>query len=350
MNSSTMTPDEIAQIRTFGEIFLFDLNGAVAASILYGMVLLVTGMGLFVLLQKRRQKMKDRDSTSKPANTVYIITVIVSFILATLFWGQFIAGFSYSIRATLVDNPEMDIGKLNATDNVLYPLDIIGNVASQLMPLITDAFIVWRASLLFRDNRKMMIAPVLLLLADAVMNVVYLAYTATISGAEISQQGESRLFTNVWTSILALSLATNAAASLLMLWKFWRARQVIFQKRPYSKAQRVLLILFESGVIFCAFQIVVLGLTQSSFVPLSSFNLGTAAMVDIYSIFSAMYPTVVLVLINSIQESPVEFIQMDKSLMHANANAARPRLGLTPIAFGSVSEKDTDVELGTAGP
>ncbi|KAG5651753.1 hypothetical protein H0H81_007565 [Sphagnurus paluster] len=75
-------------------------------------------------------------------------------------------------------------------------------------------------------------------------------------------------------------------------------------KRTISLCYKALLVIVESGLVFLVLQATITGLTFAPLVPLSSFDFGVSAMVCLYILFSAMYPSIVIILGNCVKEPP----------------------------------------------
>lgn len=109
------------------------------------------------------------------------------------------------------------------------------------------------------------------------MTFAYLALTVEFSTRVSSVlDGKELLVNNVFTARIALSLATNAIATLLIAYKLWYvggpALARMFLSYPHrthrkfvinnlgmaqrqSKVEKVLVLLVESGVLYCALQV-----------------------------------------------------------------------------------------------
>jgi len=163
--------------------------------------------------------------------------------------------------------------------------------------LISDLIVIWRGWVLFQDQQWVLIGPAILWLGAFGTHLAYLILILTPSGYEAFSMGGS---TNmILRAALSLSLATNAVTTLLIAYKLWAHRKLIVKNLGLSSrvspAQRILILLVESGIIYCGFQATYLGLSHRS--DADRFAVYTFA--DVYFALSAMYPTIVITMVNS---------------------------------------------------
>ncbi|KAF5378743.1 hypothetical protein D9615_007000 [Tricholomella constricta] len=336
-----MNPEDSILLQHLGLTFLFDLSSLVGLTLIYGMLVSLTLISIAMLLRRGR-----------PSRRFMLFVNLLAFLLGTLQWAAYLEGFVYKIRATLVELPDypLDDSRLDAINARLFPGVVIDNWASQLLPLLSDAIIVWRALAFFPNQRWVMAAPLTLLLGGIVTSIVYLGLTSKLASTQAAQVGASAVTANLFASTIALSLATNAVATSLVSYRLWSHRKTMLKSgfQRMSNTQKVMLIVVESGVLFCIFQVVVMALMFAPYEPLSSFDLGSVTTVSIYTLFSAMYPTIIVILASR-QRSSVETFGLNPALDLSTGSdgVVRPAAARSELAFQLPgSRQDEDEEAG----
>ncbi|GLB42420.1 hypothetical protein LshimejAT787_1104350 [Lyophyllum shimeji] len=295
-----MTPKDRSLLQVIGRVFLFDVGPLVALSVLYGIFILLVSIAVVMFIQGERK--------SRPAWIMFIIT-LTTFVLGTVYWASFLEGFVYKIQASLVDDLDqpLDDARLDDINTHLFTTNTIQNWVSQLTPFISDGIVVWRAWVLFAEQRSVLAAPIVLLIAGTALSITYSALTSTFAASLSAQFGENTVPAKIYHASLALSLATNAGATLLIPYKLRTLRESFrgMAVRGSSPVQRVMILLVESGALFCMLQVVTVALVLVPFTPFSPTDVGGTTMLSMYYLFCAMYPTAVMILVKC-QQSVVE--------------------------------------------
>jgi hypothetical protein len=72
-------------------------------------------------------------------------------------------------------------------------------------------------------------------------------------------ESEWLLASNLYTSRVSITFATNFFGTLVIAYQLWKHRQTIVGElglsRKFTKGQKVLLYLVESGALYCALQV-----------------------------------------------------------------------------------------------
>jgi len=162
---------------------------------------------------------------------------------------------------------------------------------------VSDSVVVWRAWVLFRLQKRFLIVPLAFLLATIAMIFACLFLTFEHYAFVNS------VYAPLYGAALTLSLATNAIVTVMFSYKLWSHRRFMsglaLRRRQPSKGQRIISVIIESGVVYCATQL---------FIIISEFAqihrgyhpdmFGLKIITGILWSFTGMYPTVVMVLIN----------------------------------------------------
>ncbi|KAE9399613.1 hypothetical protein BT96DRAFT_993798 [Gymnopus androsaceus JB14] len=113
--------------------------------------------------------------------------------------------------------------------------------------LVADAFIVWRAWAIWRENMIIKWILIILLLLDI---------GVSIADGILDTMGEANsTITLDWVSAV-LNLAVNVAATLLIVYRAWKHHKSVqeISRRRKTRVEAILLIFIESGVIFGVIQ------------------------------------------------------------------------------------------------
>ncbi|KAF9017410.1 hypothetical protein BDZ89DRAFT_961140 [Hymenopellis radicata] len=170
--------------------------------------------------------------------------------------------------------------------------------------IVGDSVVIWRAWVLWTGDRirKIMIVPVTLLLVSLVFAILDVNCLVKESyGSKSTIPSGSR--TCRWAEPIswAISLLTNMAATALIAAKAWEHRQLlrtgIGRSGTRSRGEKILILLVESGFVYCLFW-----LTQL----LDFFDIprATGGVFYLYLIVSTMgdqisglYPTLIIILV-----------------------------------------------------
>ncbi|RDB20153.1 hypothetical protein Hypma_012952 [Hypsizygus marmoreus] len=291
-----MSPEETALLQSAGFSFINSFAPLIATTLLHGIFVLLFTTSAITALR--------RSPPSRP--TIMFAVTLASFLIATLYWASQTACMTILIRSVLVDNTGLPLRqKFRLTNARTYKPNIIILWTSQLLPIISDLVVVWRAWVLFTEQLWVMAVPLLLALGTIGTTLAYIGLTMVTSGTNVAANAETAALANVLNASLALSLATNGAATGLIAYKFWTHRKFVVNMlgiaRRQSRVQKVLIILVESGLIYCLFQLMmlILGFTMPEGGPGSAPYLASPVIYAIYTELTAMYPTIIAVLVNS---------------------------------------------------
>ncbi|GLB44416.1 hypothetical protein LshimejAT787_1700430 [Lyophyllum shimeji] len=303
-----MTPEELANVTIIGRSLLANVVSVIPATLLYGMFIYLFGHSTAITIH--------RGLRSWPARVMFI-TSLTTFILTSLLWGAFIAALLIQLKAGLVDDLAefAQKRKLAAINAQIFPCMVIENWVDQLVIYISDGIVVWRAWVLFSEERWMMMLPAMLLLASIATGLAYLALMSSLSAFIAVQLRQATITLNLVTANLALSFATNVVATLMILYRLWRHRRIVGVKAlgAPSAVQKVLVTLVESGAFYCAVQLPRVILYASPVKPYTPRYYVTQVILTIASMLTSMYPTMVIVLVNQ-HRTMVEFFGFDTGL------------------------------------
>ncbi|KAI0643441.1 hypothetical protein C8Q79DRAFT_1012720 [Trametes meyenii] len=174
---------------------------------------------------------------------------------------------------------------------------------------VGDAIIIWRVYALWcrEGERRILLLPVAFFLGSLSMSLS-ITYCATQQNAKIDLGAFTHppFCLNIQTASYSMTLATTAVATALIAYKAWeysRVHREAFGKlsRP-TKAQRVMVILVESGVLYMLFFLVqVIGSLRSvseSIDKRPTISFGFMLYDYTTSIIVGMYPTIIVILVH----------------------------------------------------
>ncbi|TFK87851.1 hypothetical protein K466DRAFT_586036 [Polyporus arcularius HHB13444] len=194
--------------------------------------------------------------------------------------------FQQAPLTTLLDSPVHSIQ--NCTNTAALTVNVV----------IGDAIVWWRAWVLWPGDSLVRCMCVVMILATMVLGAMD---TATTCGAQVPG------WVLINPSRVALfSLLTNAVATTLIAYRAWKHRRLIMSylkargSSPRTQVERTLALLVESGVLFCAFWVIIV-VYEFSEVKYPAFEVSAFAHGLYYVIrgclvpLIGMYPTVVII-------------------------------------------------------
>lgn len=319
-----MTPEELSVVAVIGRSLLLNVVGFIPLTMFYGIFIYLFGHSTAIFMH--------RGLRSWPARVMFA-TSLTTFVLTSLHWGAYTAALLISMKMALVDDPAefAQKARLAVVNNRIFPTMVIENWVDQLLIYISDGVVVWRAWVLFSEERWMMIFPVMLLLASITTGLAYLALMSSLSAFIAVQLRQAILTLNLVTANLALSFATNVVATLMILYRLWSHRRIVGVKSlgAPTSVQKVLITLVESGAFYCAVQLPRVILFASPIKPYTVRYYITQVILAIASMLTAMYPTMVVVLVNQ-QRTMVEFFGLDTGLGRKRRPVDEERQAVTP--------------------
>lgn len=351
-----MTPEETALVQRLGNNLIIGLAWLITLTLLYGIFILLFTISTAIIIR--------RGLKAFPQRAMFAVT-LVTFLIASVHWAAQLAGATILIRYVMINNPELPfLQRLPVFRAKIYQPNLIILWTTQILPIINDAVVIWRARVLFPQQKWIIIPPMTLWIGLVGTSFAYLGLQ--VSPAVVTNSASTGLPStegHLLTSTFAISIATNISATLLIGYKLWSHRKVVVKNLGLggrrSQVQNVLIVLVESGVIYCALQTATLILTL---VPDSTAGTGSGRIPGLvffatYVLLSAMYPTIVVVLVNS-QRSTADIYELTGVVVtlgdKVHGPGARPAtLGhlsfAAPQFHNRTSTERTDGALGTLG-
>ncbi|KAF9469469.1 hypothetical protein BDZ94DRAFT_1303186 [Collybia nuda] len=289
MSSERNIPSDPTILIHVGKLFIGQVVQTCSYTILYGAFCLLYLQSTATYLKKKQ---------SNKAQFWMFLLSTATFLLATVHEATLLAYVGIAIHSILVGSQNIPlIERLPYANNLLQKPNSVLAWAGYLEFIISDAVVSWRAFILLQGRVWVMIIPGLLLLGSA-------AYIVIITRGNYFSAGGALETHNLDIIGLGLSLATNIVATALIGYVYWSHRKDMVAglgKHKTTRAERVLALLLESGSIFCLFQAIVfiLGFTPAFDDDSTIAFYAQTIFPTTFFAFSAMYPTMVIVLVNA---------------------------------------------------
>ncbi|KAF9061292.1 hypothetical protein BDP27DRAFT_1429106 [Rhodocollybia butyracea] len=286
-----MTPEEVAAVSRAGLAFFENLGVDILVSTLFGIYFLAYCISLYIYFKK-----KGNAGNAKKAmicvlhgNFALMVMLIVSFVAVTLEvvkYAQVISGGSMK-QIAIADSK---LSRIVENDISIWS----GNV----IELIADTVIVWRAWAVWMDNTKVKWTLLLLMLADT---AVSLADCVAVSATDVLTESQS--ISLDWVAII-LSLSVNIVATCLIGFRAWlhhKSMNTISIRRKKTQGERILLLLVESGAIYMLVQLLVIitnALNMNAPVA-STIDLVTSFTSQLYISAACLNPVLIFILVQT---------------------------------------------------
>ncbi|KAJ7677621.1 hypothetical protein B0H17DRAFT_1078967 [Mycena rosella] len=195
--------------------------------------------------------------------------------------------------------------------------------------MISDAIVIWRASVMYGHRRWAQVA----LWAVAFADVVIWAYAFALTSRDTEQRSHNPATDQKLITIsFFISLGTNLLGTGAIAWKHRRlVAQKSFLKWKRSEVTRILLLLVETGAIWAVIQLTATILLQIDTEALSALDLATAVMQKVEVYLAAILPTatVLIVRLHRFSESTMDL----SAIQTPGASNRTPSTLLSTIHF-----------------
>ncbi|KAJ7587283.1 hypothetical protein C8J56DRAFT_1165337, partial [Mycena floridula] len=269
-----MTPDEVSTLKYAGQVLVENFSSMVPLTFFYGAYVLLASLAMYNLLAK----------PTKTASTwVLCFMLSLIFLVTTAYFCLFVAFCFKLISGALIDNTELalsdrlEIASASTLQITLAELWVSGSGNS--LPFI------------FTD-----VLTLLATLGLSMASAIIVTITSTSTPDFVQGQVE-----NLGIAGSTMSLATNLMAVILIGVKAYQHHKFMKDTigQGYSPSGKVLIFLTESGSVYLAFQIITLCLTTTDSTPLTTLDAVDAIWINMMNIFSAAYPSLVILIANS---------------------------------------------------
>ncbi|KAJ7472678.1 hypothetical protein FB451DRAFT_1175406 [Mycena latifolia] len=260
-----MTPSEATLLERFAQALLRNAEVLILIAIAYG-AFLRHPCGYVVTAAMALHSLLRRDSPKTFATWILVLVVGVTFIMNTVYSSSFFAIFLGMIHATFVENEteplavRMGLAAQSIETASLCNSWLAGSTG--FMFLIGDAVTVWRAWAVSVGHRKPVFAGIFLWVCSFGASLTY--NILNTPAPEFYTVG-SPLYVMLYVGIV-LPLATNVCAVGLIGYRTYMFNGFMTETLGpgKSKAVKVMLLLTESGIVYCIVQAINAGLTLSN--------------------------------------------------------------------------------------
>ncbi|KAJ3553789.1 hypothetical protein NM688_g3430 [Phlebia brevispora] len=217
-------------------------------SIAYGAFLVSQGMCYHVLLYDQRG----------PRRTVNWAMFIITTVMAVFATFDVALGLRHNLEAFIFyAGPGGPDGEF---DDISNWVNVMKTVNTQMMSLIGDGMLVYRCYVVFLHRWKIIIVPLLMWLANAVLSAIIIFITATLhQDAIISCQASLKPFLY---SFFAINIILNILTTGMIILQIWRVNK---KSSPYvtrsdpqyscTRLEQVMRIIIELGLLYTALMI-----------------------------------------------------------------------------------------------
>ncbi|KAI0030277.1 hypothetical protein K488DRAFT_87912 [Vararia minispora EC-137] len=217
-------------------IFVLLFGGIVLETALFGAFCSLLAAAVFILV--------DKGLRYRP-NRVMLALIIIMFLLSAAHWSSQVA-FDYSIHPTA----DFWISKRFLPAIACSLIFLTANV------LLSDAIVLWRMYILWKNNVAVPIIGVVLWIVTLGLSVANIRRELQLIKPSIDGTVQpSYSNPSLGSATQAFSLITNVIATSLISWKAWGHRKQI---RRYfcsgtrtTMVERVMALLVESGMLYC---------------------------------------------------------------------------------------------------
>ncbi|KAF5374046.1 hypothetical protein D9757_010052 [Collybiopsis confluens] len=286
-----MTPRDQQIIFEFGSLTYNNGLSLIVSMASYGMFVLVTLFAVRAAIIKPWTR-------SRIVLLICLITIYVC-MTYTVCYTSMISLFSTKYTLVkVIPGPQGFETEVGISDSKTLPLQYTPSWTTTINLLISDAIVVWRAWTLFQRAKIFKLLLLFLMFSNVVINIADCIWIDTEVKSEAFQSTVLDWMSNL------ISLVVNLLATGLISWTAWSHRRMLAsaQVQKRSKVENLLLMLIESGAIYCGIQtifvvVVLLDAYVSILVPLH-------LLITIALAAASCYPAAV-VMILSADSSPL---------------------------------------------
>ncbi|KIK65156.1 hypothetical protein GYMLUDRAFT_39553 [Collybiopsis luxurians FD-317 M1] len=292
-----MTPEEQQRLVSLGTSAYFDNAGVIVYT---------TGIGalaLGLIVATRPLVTKPWTHNGIMLFACLIVTFVAFGWMVTCIWSNYLINNQFSF-AQIKPNDQGGLeASVQAAATKALPLVYMTGWPATINLLLSDAIVVWRAWVFFQRACFPKFTLAFLTTVNMGINIA----NCILVNLEVTRVLPPGVKVMGWLSGL-ISLIVNIFATGLIAWKAWNHHRIMLEVGFYkrSRVQNILLLLIESGAIYCAIQMAytVTLLINTHTAADSGFSNIFYLISGIGCVSIAWYPVAVIILINQ-DSSPV---------------------------------------------
>ncbi|KAJ7107854.1 hypothetical protein C8R44DRAFT_804350 [Mycena epipterygia] len=306
-----MSPDEIATLQGIGVDVVHGFVAITNETILLTLYAVLVIKAGFVLLAKERRRTK--------VHLLILAAILTMFFTALVLWTLDLANFIMEPKITLLENLDQPIdAKLDNAYSFVFRLAAAQAALYAYMSLLGDAIIIHRVWVIKAYHRLWIFFIPCAFLLGSFIATLLLTYCVAVTGSDIILGTfENPAFCkNVQTVTYVMPCATTLIATILIsgtAWKYRKSSAVLRKnnvmlssgstKKTRSQAERILILLLESGLIyflFFAIQVIdEIPPVHDWIEAQAGVSFAITMLQYCSSVIVGVYPTIIVVLANS---------------------------------------------------
>ncbi|KAH8834704.1 hypothetical protein DL96DRAFT_1571435 [Flagelloscypha sp. PMI_526] len=357
-SATTMSADELEVLNLIGRNLNEDIVNIIMETIWWAGYGVLFCFAVYILISRW---------TKSSGSFIMLAATVLLFTSSTVLWALDVYVMITRYKIRLIDNPGWGLEDRYAlSQDTVYPIGVPMEALFMLNMLIGDGVVLWRASVLWPRKRLVLLVPSVFLTGSFVFAVVDIVCLMNEGyGTKSAIPEGSRACTWAEPIAWAMSLCTNLISTSLIAWKAWKHRQFIkknFALRPKrTQTEKVLMLLVESGFLYCAFWILqVIDFIDISRDDRTFFLYGVVSTMG--DQISGLYPTGIIVLValqqtvqkattyhgesmstathkgTTLEFAPTSAISESHNTTSATATADARTSGTLPVTFQSIGE------------
>ncbi|KAJ7077257.1 hypothetical protein B0H15DRAFT_861942 [Mycena belliarum] len=281
------TTGDSVRITYEGNTVMYFALDLVAQTFFFGGYSVLISMSTCMLLKR---------GLKSTVNKVMFGLTLFMYLLSAGYWAYSVAGVVNRFRNYIALAAD---SSLDQTVNDVLKWSPLFNALTMIIYVLSDGIVVWRAWVIcFRRHRKYMCIPIGFLIVTALSSLLSIALRIANFGTAHKAYLHDAMNIAQLSTITA-SLISNLSSTAVVSATAWHHRRVLraafSESRRKTRSSKILLLIVESGVLFCLFSIIGL---LASLIRLPQGTLG-----DLYAPLSihiaGAYPPIVLLLVST---------------------------------------------------
>ncbi|KAK7036033.1 hypothetical protein R3P38DRAFT_613881 [Favolaschia claudopus] len=298
-----------------------------AAAITYGLFLCIGTMSSYTLIRKGLRGQRSRQA---------LLAIILTMLLAAtahlaLYMGFVIIQFP-TLAAEFVDPIE-----------TMRRLDISQTLLRRLTYFLSDIIVVWRAWVIWQENRIVHAALATCIVATGATSLTLVVFNINSEFHHVHYSRDTQNFLGTFGL-----LVTNFFATALISYKLWYYRRNVKKyldhpRNSNTKVENVLILLMETGGLYCAFWILLMVGDYGYYGPDFEFEWFQPNI-------SGIYPTIIIFMVSRQMMLSNEVLSNGSLQSSSSSSNTRTRTiwFATPVETGQTVETETDRTRATS--
>ncbi|KAJ8096241.1 hypothetical protein PM082_011375 [Marasmius tenuissimus] len=346
MDTSTpVSPDDQALVFDgLGRFFVVSIVGAISETGLWTVYLVLFSSSMRLQISRKRLR--------SPANVLLLLLTVALFSTSTALWAMNVSQLTIATKGFFLNYPTR--GLLDRWLALIDDIEPFGTPMEALFltnMVLGDSVVIWRAWVLCRDTRlrRLVYIPMMMLLIGFTFMVIALeclsnngyhdggdtGQSSMAVGSEVCQRGEPI----AW----GISLATNFVSTCLIAVRAWEHRQFLRKSAVVrgTLVEKILIILTESGFIYCLFWLTQLSLFFQKSTDLRFVSFLQVFLAALGDQISGLYPTLIIIFVDK-QKSISQF---DSKARMSSVSGARNDVTMSTGVLSTIEFTPTAAEV-----